>query len=288
MKNIKLNPWYITGQADAEGNFNIKVEKNKSIRFRFHIVQLNTKENYEMLLKVKKYFNDLGKIEVSGKYIRYFIQRNSDIIKVIEHFNLYPLQTKKSYYFNLWKHNYFLKEEKKLTYEHILYVQSLFPTGTNKNLIIKEFLSNFNDLLKLNPYWITGFVNGDGNFTLNVHNNKKSGLTTIPMFRITQHIVDLKQIEKIKEFFNDKGHISVYSNILQYRIWDKSYIINKILPHFEQYSLYGTKYQDYLDFKEGMGIIGKYLNLNKRSSSISKEDLLKIKIIAERMNNKRK
>jgi hypothetical protein len=84
----------------------IKSENKNTIKFKFHIVQLNTKENMTMFFNIKKYFNDLGRIEISGNYIRYFISKKKDNLKVIEHFNNYPLKSKKFYYYKLWEKNY--------------------------------------------------------------------------------------------------------------------------------------------------------------------------------------
>ncbi len=186
----------------------IKSENKNTIKFKFHIVQLNTKENMTMFFNIKKYFNDLGRIEISGNYIRYFISKKKDNLKVIEHFNNYPLKSKKFYYYKLWEKNYNQVLNKNITKEQILYEKSLFPKGINNLLRLEEKIF-IPDLSKpLNPNWISGFINGDGNFTLNVHNNKKSGLVSIPMLRISQHIDDLNLLEKINEFFNKKGNIS--------------------------------------------------------------------------------
>ena len=41
----------------------------------------------------------------------------------------------------------------------------------------------------MNPWWLTGFVDGEGSFMVNIYKNMegKVGLTVKPEFSITQH-----------------------------------------------------------------------------------------------------
>lgn len=90
----------------------------------------------------------------------------------------YPLQSTKSIYFQLWCKvldilitNKDLDLKKFIT---ILSIKTVFPKGLNKNLVSlypniisiekPEFIPSKEEL---NPYWIAGFVNGDGSFGLN-------------------------------------------------------------------------------------------------------------------------
>lgn len=52
---------------------------------------------------------------------------------------------------------------------------------------------------ELNPYWIAGFVNGDGSFGLNYTKAKrmKLGYTCQPQFRICQHERDKELLYRI-------------------------------------------------------------------------------------------
>ena len=62
--------------------------------------------------------------------------------------------------------------------------------------------------LQLNNHWISGFVTADGNFGLNLVEDKRLrlGYYFNPMFKITQHKRDIKLLELIKTTINS-GYI---------------------------------------------------------------------------------
>ena len=108
------------------------------------------------------------------------------------------------------------------------------------------------------------------------------------MLRISQHKKDLELLNKINLYFNNKGVISLDKNQTILRFWDKHFLIDHVLNHFDTYPLLGIKYLDYLDFKEGMLKWKKYFNSNyKRFNNISYEDKILLQSIANRMNSKR-
>lgn len=87
----------------------------------------------------------------------------------------------------------------------------------------------------------------------------KLGYTCLPQFRITQHERDLIVLKRIVDTLGprrgslvkptgdrDRYSISV-ANI--------SDLVNIVIPLFEECSIYGAKYQDFLDFCRGIHII---------------------------------
>jgi LAGLIDADG endonuclease len=109
-----LDPWFVTGFADAEGSFSIvfrspKLKSGWSVAVRF---QLNLSDkDLSLLERIQSYFNGVGSIftkkgekselQVSsraerGSPARYAAQDSiKDIKIVIDHFDKYPLKTKK-------------------------------------------------------------------------------------------------------------------------------------------------------------------------------------------------
>ena len=60
----------------------------------------------------------------------------------------------------------------------------------------------------LNPWFITGFTDGDGSFTVNIAKKKTGiGWKVQPAFSIGLDIKDLPLLEKIKKFFNVGGYL---------------------------------------------------------------------------------
>jgi hypothetical protein len=107
----------------------------------------------------------------------YCITDHLTLNKVRDHFNRYPPQSTKFVHFQLWSRVLDMSAAKEhLTREgflQILAIKSLFPKSLNETLrtafpsipLVKnpEFIPSS---IALDPYWITGFANGDGNFSL--------------------------------------------------------------------------------------------------------------------------
>jgi LAGLIDADG endonuclease len=176
----------------------------------------------------------------------------------------------------------------------VLSIKSVFPKGLSNKVL--EFFSKENILflkkpvfepskMPLNPYWITGFVQADGTFGLNYTKQVKMklGYTFQPQFRITQHERDLIVLNRIIATMGcgvlvkptgdrDRYNISV-ANLKD--------LVNIVIPIFEKYPLYGTKYLDFIDFCKGIQII-------KNKGHLTSEGLNQLKYIAYGMNTYRK
>ena len=63
--------------------------------------------------------------------------------------------------------------------------------------------------IKLNPNWITGFVDGEGSFMISLRENSKSkkGWTVQALFSICLHGKDRVLLELIKSYFGGIGSI---------------------------------------------------------------------------------
>ena len=85
------------------------------------------------------------------------------------------------------------------------------------------------------PYWLAGFVNGEGCFSIDIvkYSAYKSGYQVRLIFRITQHIRDEKLMQSLVEFFGC-GIVEPYSkgNAVNYCVLKISDILLKIMPFF--------------------------------------------------------
>ena len=137
-------------------------------------------------------------------------------------------------------------------------------------------LSNDN-LLKLNPWWVTGFVDGEGYFSIGVSKNKnKVGWQVKLEFGISIHKKDIAILEQIQKYFS-AGQIFLHptQKIANYRILFKD--LDKILKHFDQYPLITQKLADLELFRLAYTLV-----LNKEHLSL--EGLQKIVAIKGSMN----
>lgn len=114
-----LNPWFITGFTDAEGFFTLSIVKDSrsktgwGVKFSFQI-GLHNKER-ALLEQIKLYFNS-GNISKHGSMLHFRVESIKDLAKVINHFDNYPLMTKKNADYELFKKAYYILLNK----EHLI------------------------------------------------------------------------------------------------------------------------------------------------------------------------
>jgi len=112
-------------------------------------------------------------------------------------------------------------------------------------------MSADNQQERLDENWIAGFVDGEGNFSIQVNRNEKlkRGYQILPQFRIVQHKRDRLLLEKIKLYFNFGVVRKNNNNCLEYRvrsIEDQK----KIVSFFTRYPLQTKKKNDFLKYKK--------------------------------------
>jgi LAGLIDADG endonuclease len=121
---------------------------------------------------------------------------------------------------------------------------------------------------KINPNWITGFVDGEGCFLVHIgkRKNPKSGWHIQPCFQIKLHIKDKDLLLNVKSFFNEIGTINLDNkyNKVVYKVYKLNDIVNIIIPHFDKYLLITQKYSDYILWKSIVKIIDKGKHLNSK------------------------
>jgi hypothetical protein len=85
----------------------------------------------------------------------------------------------------------------------------------------------------------------------------KLGYTCLPQFRITQHERDLIVLKRIVDTLGCGSLVKPTGDRDRYSISvaNISDLVNIVIPLFEECSIYGAKYQDFLDFCRGIHII---------------------------------
>jgi hypothetical protein len=177
----KLHPWLVTGLIDGEGCFNISISQSftKSnlgweVQARI-ILELHVKD-LALIQELQSFFGGIGTIETTARKARISIVGITDIINwVLPHFSNFPLQSVKIIDFELWRTCVIIKGNKgHLTIEGLKQIFSL-KAALNKGL--SEYLNSaYSDLASvvrpkykpsltsLHPFWISGFVSGEGSF----------------------------------------------------------------------------------------------------------------------------
>ena len=130
----------------------------------------------------------------------------------------------------------------------------------------------------LNPDYLTGFVDGEGCFSLSIYKQGKNltGWQVKPIFSISLHNKDIKLLEAIQRTLKTGKIYKHGVDSIQYRVSSLKNL-QIITDHFDSYPLITQKSADYLLFKQAIAII-------KNKEHLSIEGLLKLVGIKATLN----
>lgn len=153
--------------------------------------------------------------------------------------------------------------------------------------LIKNY-STFNYSSKVNPWFWSGLIDGEGSFSIIIdkYKNRKLGWRVQSKFQIGLHKRDLSLLLQLKEFLGGIGsiHINSSRNIVNYSVDSNKDLIN-LINHFEKYPLLTQKAADFILFKQVVKLINNKTHLSieglhqiiniKASMNLGLSDLLK-------------
>lgn len=296
-----LNPNWVTGFTDAEASFSLKMSKKSTTKSGWSVIpefriELHSRDII-LLRKIKNFFG-VGVLSerLDRNSIIYSVQSLREIKRVIiPHFEKYPLITQKKVDFILFKQGVNLLDLKvqsdiKGIYE-IVAIKAAMNLGLSDKLktefptifpIDRPIIDKYDDL---NPKWLAGFTDGEGCFYVNTKKAKtKTGYQIIMSFSISQHIRDVKLLEKFIDYLGCGSIEKVstrptYATFVVYKFTD---IKDKIIPFFgdPENCLHGVKCLDYNDFC-------KIANIMEAKEHLTQEGVKKIKSLKSGMNTGR-
>ena len=120
----------------------------------------------------------------------------------------------------------------------------------NQSLLNKLNLKEENKVSNLNPWYVTGLSDGDGMFGCIVFKEKKRISLEFKITGLSKTSSIL--MNNLKLFFNC-GRIAIDNRrdgTIKFVVTDLNSIINKIIPHFDNYLLQGSKRLNFLTFKK--------------------------------------
>lgn len=293
-----LNPWFITGFADAESSFSILVQANSKYATGWRIKPVFSiglhKKDLDLLKEIKSYLG-AGKIHIHGKdSIQFRVDSFKELQLLINHFDNFPLVTAKLADYILFKKivaKIGLKEH--LSQQgllNILAIKASLNLGLNNN--IKKVFPNWKKLqIKRpdytfkcipNPHWMAGFASGDGSFNLKISDSNTSllGKRVQLRFSIELNIREKTLIQHLPAYFeltNISKNIYINSKVAKFQIVNTSDILKKIVPFFDKYLIKGKKSFDFRSFKQAAVII-------KNKYHLKTEGFEKILDLKTRMN----
>lgn len=227
------------------------------------------KKDVKLLELIKDYFGGVGRIEQKGSEACAFIVSSlKDItLKVIPHFDNYPLKSKKLADYLLWRQVSIImgcgehRTEKGL--QDIINLRASINLGLTDKLkldfpntvpVIRPNVVNkpLNILSADDCEWVAGFTSGEGSFKVSIKESPRSkvGFQTYLAFYITQHTRDEVLMRSFIDFFGC-GHYSIRSDNLQggdYYCISFIDIQQKIIPFFNKHIIRGIKSEDFKDW----------------------------------------
>jgi hypothetical protein len=105
----------------------------------------------------------------------------------------------------------------------------------------------------LHPWFVSGLVAGEGRFSVSftLHKRLNVGIETRPSFSISLNRRDLALIQQVQAFFQCGAiRYSKSDRTYKYEVRSVHDLVAKVLPHFQQYPLQGTKSEDFQKFSE--------------------------------------
>jgi hypothetical protein len=145
--------------------------------------------------------------------------------------------------------------------------ESCYQLKIPSNQFNKILFSNLNTKseAEINPWFLTGFVDAEGCFSIKILENAKlkTKWRVRPVFSITLHVKDLALLQSIKNNLG-VGNISKSGEKAVMYAVDSIKEIPVIINHFDKYPLITQKLKDYLIFKQCFDIIKQGNHLTDR------------------------
>lgn len=260
-----LNSWYISGIIDGEGCWTISISKNTNRTIGYIVsvsfeVALDTKD-LNILKGMLAYFTVGNIYKHSKNMMRYKVSSVKDIItNIIPHFDKYNLLTDKRNDFELFKKVIYILGKGPLTEASLREVVSI-KASINKglsynlkssfaNIVPSKRLYKYSPLeTSLNPYWVLGFTEAEGNFYKGIYKkNVHKGYVRL-VFTITQHIRDKELLKSLVNFFNCGNFSTRKGNLAgDFKVTSFPDIRDSIIPFFNEHTLTGYKSKSFHNF----------------------------------------
>ena len=295
VKMIKLHPWTLTGLIDAEGSLGVNITRDSSRKSGYIITPflemgMNIKDKF--LLERIQATLKAGNIyyKPSDKTYRWRVTNTNQLSNIIiPHLNTYPLLTQKLADFELFKKIIeIINHKNHLSIEGIQKIVN-FKASLNLGLTdnLKAFFPNtvpaprlkFNSKRILDPYWLSGFAEGEACFFISIYKSPKSklGLAAQLVFKITQHSRDKPLLLDITKFFECGRVENRKGEACDFVVNSYNDILNKIIPFFQNFELQGSKNYNFENFKNVVEIM-------KDKKHLTESGLKEIKEIKNKMN----
>jgi len=134
----------------------------------------------------------IGNVNVGDNFANYYVSSKNDILELIKIFDKFPLNTSKHLNYLAFKEGYQLYQNENKNKDILKNILTL-KDSMNKKRVLFELPSNHS--IKITPYWLLGFIEGEGYFSV-----AQTGYNRLE-FGITQTLNELPVLESISNFY---------------------------------------------------------------------------------------
>lgn len=280
-----LNNFYewFCGFTDAEGSFYIVTGKRCAFRFQINL----HKQDIDALYYIHKSLG-FGEVRSYNNFASYTVTKLKDIVQLIEIFSHHPLRGSKWLNYLDFSKAYALYTEPNKRGETLKEILKI-KQGMNR-LRLDHTMPKDNNT-NITPYWLLGFVEGEGCFSINRGNNYRLD------FSMAQAYSNLELIKKIKVYLEDLpntygnyagaiGISSVVSNnpnqqsVIRIETARIPFITNIFIPFLDSLNWRSKKQLDFKDWKN-------ILMLKEQGHHLSEKGAKVIDLILSQMNSNR-
>lgn len=255
------------------------------------LFQINLEKRDKAILENIHKALGVGHISPMGNSAyKYQVGAIKDLAVIINYFDQYPLSTNKRADYLLFKQAVELIATKKHLssegFKELLAIKASLNKGLSDKLLetypgIVPFPRPLvNPIIISDPYWLAGFVNAEGCFSIDLRKSSayKSGYQVRLRFRIAQHIRDIVLMQSLTKYL-DCGVIETYpkGNAVNFSVLKFDDIAIKIIPFFNTYPIVGIKARAFEKFCKAAYLIDS-------GQHLSSEGLEKIKLIKSELD----
>lgn len=284
--------WF-RGLVDGEGCFSISKSRNQFI-FRF-IINMHIDEG--PMLNYISYRLKVGYVNETKSSVSFTVASKFELEKIFSFFENNPLNTTKNLNYLSFKKAYDLYNNKSFKSDRKEIEDEIIKLKDHMNSKRIEFKQPKGHLIKITPYWLLGFVEGEGYFSIS---RRKTDISTC--FGIWQASSEVDTLKAIREFLLDLpgkykmdrrkdtnivgislDNKSINENSqpgVKLQIYSTDFITNILVPFLDNLIWLSKKQLDYSDWKS-------ILRIKNEGKHFTSEGFELILLISKRMNRNR-
>lgn len=282
-KNMRNFYEWFSGFVDAEGSFYIAISKVCSFRFQINL----HKDDINVLYHIHKSLG-FGEVRSYKNYVSFTVTRLKDIAQLLNILKEFPLQGSKWLNYKDFSNAFYLYINQGCSIEVL---KEITKIKNNMNRLRLDYNLPKDKVINITSYWLLGFIEGEGCFSINKHNNYRLDFSLCQSSTNKELMKSIKAyLENLKNtggnYTNAIGISEVRSNNPNHKSTTRiettrvPFITNVLIPFLESLTWQSKKYLDFQDWKN-------ILKLKEQGHHLSLKGAKLIDIILSQTNNNR-